>query len=325
MNNSRGETRRAGFEFEYAGLSIEPSARIVQETFGGEIEPISTFAQRVQTPLGTFNVELDAAILKNKEYETPLRALGFDPAKNDVSWLETFLLDAASTVVPIEISAPPIPIDRLQPLEDLRRRLELAGAKGTRASFVYAFGMHINAEISDPRDPLVYRDHLRATILLFPWLREQCEVDLTRRMTPYINPFPPEYARLILAANYQPDVPGLIDDYLEHNPTRNRPLDLTPAFALLDRDRMVRAISEMHLVKPRPAFHFRLPNCMIDEPDWTLASEWNRWVVIEGLANDRAKLARMSWEYLQADRDAMRPILDSWPEQLNKHVKGLTA
>jgi len=325
VNNSRGEVRRAGFEFEYAGLSIGPSARIIQETFGGVVSDLSTFTRRVQTPLGDFAVEIDAAILKDKQYEKPLRALGFDPARNDVSWLEKFLLEAASTVVPIEISAPPIRIDRLEPLEDLRRRMAQAGAKGTRASVFYAFGMHINPEIGDPTDPLIYRDHLRALILLFPWLRAQCEVDLTRRMTPYINPFPPEYARVIFQPNYQPDVEQLIDDYLQYNPTRNRPLDLTPAFAQLDRERLVHDVAEMDLVKPRPTFHYRLPNCMIDEPDWTLASEWNRWVVVERLANDRARLARMSYEYLEADKNALRPIVDAWPELVNRHVKGLIA
>jgi hypothetical protein len=64
---------------------------------------------------------------------------------------------------------------------------------------------------------------------------------------------------------------------------------------------------------------------MIDEPDWTLASEWNRWIVIERLANDRGLLPRMCWEYLQADEDAIRPLIDPWPEALRKHVKGLMA
>jgi len=323
VNSVQGEVRRAGFELEYAGLSIGPSARIVQETLGGHVTDLSTFNQRVDTPLGEFSVEIDTSFLKDKRYEQPLRALGFDPDKNDTTWLERFLLDAASTLVPIEISAPPIRIDRLDPLDELRARLSRAGAKGTRVSLFYAFGMHINPEVPDPSDPAIYRDHLRAVILLMPWLREAGEIDLTRRISPYINPFPPEYARLIMQPTYEPDIAQLIDDYLLHNPTRNRPLDLTPAFALLDRERLVNAVEEMHLVKPRPTFHYRLPNCMIDEPDWTLASEWNRWVVIERLANDRGQLARMSWEYLKADQDAIRPLIDRWPEALRKHVKGL--
>ena len=90
----------------------------------------------------------------------------------------------------------------------------------------------------------------------------------------------------------------LIDDYLRHNPTRNRALDLLPVLAHLDRDRVLSQAEGKHLVKPRPAFHYRLPNCMVDEADWTLASEWNRWVMVERLAGDPERLGRMSRRYL---------------------------
>ena len=54
--------------------------------------------------------------------------------------------------------------------------------------------------------------------------------------------------------------------------------------AYLDRDRVMRAAKERHLIKGRPAFHYRLPNCLVDEPDWTVAREWNTWVAVERLA-----------------------------------------
>src|SRR6185436_20978207 len=102
---------------------------------------------------------------------------------------------------PTEISAPPIPITDLAPLDALRDLLRQAGAKGTRRSVLYAFGMHINPELPSD-DPAEVRDVMRAFLLLEPWLRERTEVDLTRRIAPYINPFPREYARLILREDY---------------------------------------------------------------------------------------------------------------------------
>jgi hypothetical protein len=57
-------------------------------------------------------------------------------------------------------------------------------------------------------------------------------------------------------------------------------------------------VEDKHLVKPRPAFHYRLPNCLIDEPDWTLAREWNTWVTVEQLASDPERIRTMSREYL---------------------------
>jgi len=323
VQNVRGQTRKAGFEMEYAGLSIEPSARLVQDVFGGEIEPVSTFVHNVHTPVGKFSVEIDASMLKNKAYEKPLRALGYDPDQRDMTWLETKILDAASLLVPIEIAAPPIVIDQLDPLDDLRQRLLDAGAKGTRRSVLYAFGMHINPEVPDPHDAAALRDTLRAFLLLFPWLKQRVEVDLSRRVVPYINPFPTEYVLCVLQPDYPEGSDRFIDDYLKYNATRNRPLDLLPALACLDEDRVTRTVEDPHLVKPRPAYHYRLPNCLIDEPDWSLAREWHTWVIVERLASDRAKLGRMSWEFLRAEKNALRPIIDEWPNQLAKYVEEL--
>lgn len=323
LRNSVGDVRKAGFELEYAGLSIEPSARLVQQVFGGDIEPLSTFVHRVHTSVGTFSVEIDATVLKDKIYEKPLRAIGIDPEQRDMQWLENKLLDAAALLVPIEIAAPPIWIDQLDPLDELRARLREVGAQGTRRSVLYAFGMHINPEVPDPCDVAAMRDTLRAFLLLYPWLKEQVAVDLSRRIAPYINPFSNEYARLILDHDYPPDSDRLIDDYLKHNGSRNRPLDMLPALACLDEDCVIRNVEDPHLVKPRPAFHYRLPNCLIDEEGWTLAGEWNTWVTVERLANDKAKLARMSHEFLRAERNALRPIIDEWPNTVQKYVKEL--
>src|SRR4051794_34737911 len=74
-----GRTRTAGFKLEFAGVSITQSAQIVQQVFGGDIERVSTFVHHVHAPAGKFAIELDAAILKDKHYEKPLRAIGFDP------------------------------------------------------------------------------------------------------------------------------------------------------------------------------------------------------------------------------------------------------
>lgn len=315
-----GRVRRAGFEFEYAGPDIKTSARIVGDVFGGAHIVHSTFAHGVATELGEFSIEIDASLLKDKRYEKPLRAIGIDPEKSNTQWLENALLDTFSTLVPIEVATPPIPIDQLDRLDELRQRLHDARAKGTRASILYAFGFHINPEL--PRDdPGLIRDVLRAFLLLYPWMKQRAEVDLTRRVSPYINPFPDEYARLILRADYPPSRERLIDDYLEHNPTRNRPLDMLPVLSHLDRARVMRHVEDPHLVKPRPAFHYRLPNCMLDEPNWRVAREWNTWVAVERLACDAPRLAEMSHDYLRADRQSFKPFIDKWPAVLESYIE----
>ncbi len=318
--NAAGKVRRAGFELEYAGVSIEQSARIVRDVFGGRETVLSTFQRTVETDLGTFCVEIDATLLKDKTYEQPLRAVGIDPNHLDLRWLEHALLGTFSTIVPIEIGAPAIEITRLDPLDELRRRLHDASAKGTRASFLYAFGMHINPEIPSD-DPAMLRDVLRAFVLLYPWLKDRAQIDVSRRITPYVDPFPDEYARLILGPAYPASRDRLIDDYLRYNATRNRALDMLPVLAHLDAHRVLAHVSDRHLVKPRPAFHYRLPNCMIDEEHWTLAREWKLWVAVERLAWDRDRLAEMCRAYLDAQERALKPLVDPWPDLLESYLK----
>ena len=325
VTNARGQTRRAGFEFEFSGVDIQSAALIVRRVFGGGDHVIAnTYEHRVETEFGEFDVLIDTSVLTDRKYEAPLRAIGLDLGKINTRWVEEALLGVASTLVPAEVSTPPIPIDRLAPLDELRQRLRDAGARGTRASVFYAFGLHINPEI--PGDaPAELLRVLRAFLLLYPWLKQRAEVDVTRQLSPYINPFPAPYARLVLHPSYDHvDAGRLIDDYLEHNPTRNRPLDLFPVLACLDEQRVMalaREQGEHGLVKPRPAFHYRLPNCMVDEEGWTVAREWNTWVAVERLADDEGRLRTMGRDYLRADEASLRPFYDRWPGVLERYMR----
>ncbi|QOV87927.1 amidoligase family protein [Humisphaera borealis] len=322
FHTAGGAVRRAGFELEYAGPDVDASAGIVRDIFGGEIETVNLAVRKVRnTRVGDFSVEIDSSLLKDKRYEAVLRAVGLSPESIDTEPLERLLAGVLSAWVPFEIATPPIPIDTLYLLDELRGELRTAGAKGTRASFRYAFGMHINPELPS-ENPASVRDHLRAYFLLEPWLRERVDVDLTRRVMPFINSFPSEYARLILQEDYPGDIGSLIDDYLKYNPTRNRPLDVLPVLAHLDGDRVMSQVEDPHLVKARPAYHYRLPNCLIDEPDWRLAREWNTWVAVERLAADAPALAAMSRDYLEADSTSFRPFVDKWPSVLEGYMAG---
>jgi hypothetical protein len=315
LHNAKGQVRKAGFELEYSGLDVQRSAILVRKVFGGDHLILGTFQHEVHSPVGKFDVALDTTVLKDKRHEQHLRAVGIEPATVAGKRLEELLLGIAGTLVPTEISAPPIAMTKLAPLDELRNLLREAGAKGTRRSVLYAFGMHINPELPSD-DPGEVRDVVRAFLLLEPWLRQRTEVDLSRRIAPYINPFPPAYARLILREDYPASTGRLIDDYLAFNPTRNRPLDLLPVLAYLDEDRVMSRVEDRHLVRGRPAYHYRLPNCMVDEAGWTLSSEWNTWVAIERLAADKAKLAEMSSAYLDSDARSLRPFYDRWPNVL---------
>jgi hypothetical protein len=286
--------RKAGFELEYAGLSLEAASVIVRHVFGGRHMLDSTSVQRVaSTRFGTFKLEIDSSLLKDRKYEQPLRAVGLDPEKlGGASRVERAVAKLFAVAgVPFEIVTPPIPVTDLAPLDEFRRLLWQNEAEGTRVLPWYAFGMHINPEIPSD-DPGVIRNFIQSFLLLYPTLKRRVKVDMARAISPYINEFPADYAKLMLRPDYPADLERLIDDYLAFNPTRNRPLDMLPVLSHLDVDRVMSRAEEKHLVKPRPAFHYRLPNCLVDEPDWTLAREWNGWVSVERLACDRDELVR---------------------------------
>lgn len=319
MLNAGGAVRRAGFELEFSGLSIADAAGVVRAVFGGSVVPQNTFASRVETPTGAFQVEIDTRFLTDKAYEKPLRALGFDPSQMNTQWLEDALLGAFGTWFPLEIGCPPVRIDALHPLEDLRERLRAAGAKGTRASALNAYGLHINPEVPDLQPATVLR-FTRAFMLLYPWLKGRADVNLTRAIAPYIKPFPSEYVRLVLSEGYPATTEALIDDYLKHNPTRHRVFDLLPLLACMDAERVTAGVGADHKVKARPSFHYRLPNCLVDEPDWRLATEWNTWVAVERLANHPHTIRQMSEDYLKADDSSFRPFVDKWPGVLESYM-----
>jgi hypothetical protein len=309
-----GETRRVGVEMEMAEISLPRMAEAVQSAFGGRIESVSPFLVRVrETRYGDFQLELDSNLLKQRDYLKFLRRLGVEV--DPEAGLEQVLSDLAGLVVPHELVAPPVPFTALAEIDALRETLRQQGALGTHASLLYAFGLQLNVEAARLEADYL-RDILRAFLLLHEWLMERGDVDLSRRFTPYVNPFPGRYARHILAHDYAPDMAGLIDDYLRDNPTRNRPLDMLPLFAHLDSDRVMAAPVERHLIKPRPAFHYRLPNCQIDEPDWSLALPWNDWVAVERLAGDRERLATLSAEALASPGHALGRIGDRWRSAL---------
>jgi hypothetical protein len=186
---------------------------------------------------------------------------------------------------------------RLAELEPLRWALLREDAEGTKKSILYGFGFQLNPELPSLEAEPMCR-YLRAFIALYDWLLAVIDVDITRAYSPYVDAFPVEYRKLVLTPGYAPDLDTLIGDYLDHNPTRNRPLDMLPAFASLQKDRVLAAAKEHDHVKPRPTFHYRLPNCLVDDPSWSFALEWNRWVEVERLAEDRARLDEIARELL---------------------------
>jgi hypothetical protein len=322
--NAAGETRRVGFELEYSGLTLTKSAALLLRRIGGRIEVINPYHYKIRdTEYGDFTLVLDFQFLIQSGLERWLHSIGLDQAleKETVQAIERFIATLSETVVPYEVTTPPLPLDRLEVIETIKEELRKHGAMGTRADPLYAFGFHINPEAARITVDEILRT-LRAFFLLYDYLVERIKPDMTRRLTPYIDPFDEAYVQRVLDPGYDPTMVQFIEDYLEYNPTRNRALDLLPLLAFIDIDRVM-AKMEGEKISARPTWHYRLPNSRVDEPAWCTCEAWNSWVLVERLAADEEALKRLTKRCLLRlaspfhffDKDAWIAEVAAWVER----------
>lgn len=314
--NFEGQTRRVGYELEFAGLSFPEVGEIVSHTLGGQLQRDNHAESRVSVPsLGEFIIELDWKLGKDVARD---RAAQHDAQAKDWSddTLMEWVTDIARQVVPVEIVCPPIPWDKLHKLDAITKPLRDAGAVGTEDSFIYAFGVHINTELPALDAAAIY-GYLKAYSVAQDWLVKAHEIDISRRITPYIDPYPKAYIRELLTQSQPPSLSALIDHYLEHNATRNRGLDMLPLFKHLDEARVLQAVGDAR-VNARPTFHYRLPNCDIDNPNWSLRESWRIWCVIEALAADERLLSQLAEQWLHYDDKIINLADPPWHEPLNE-------
>lgn len=317
-----GEIRRVGFEIEFAGIDPDKGAEMIQQVVGGDIKKTSPFCLKVEhTRYGTFLFEVDAAFLKDEKYKEYARKVGIeiDDLDNSES-LENILRDVAITVVPCEIVMPPIPVNEIDIVNDLVDALRKKKAKGTGKSMLYAFGLHINVEAVELKAGYLL-NHLRAFTLLYDWICEKTDVDLSRRITPYINRYPDKYIQLIMDPDYQPGIDTLIGDYLKLVHSRNHALDMLPLFASLSEGIVMQYAAEPSLIKPRPAFHYRLANSRIDEPGWSIANEWHYWLQIENLANNITLLDTLMQEYREHHNSLLPASQSAWIQKIESSLE----
>ncbi len=320
ISDQEGQPRRAGFEFEFGNLPIAEASEALQTSLGGDLESISPFeAVLHNSSIGKLKVERDADLLKSVRYRKWLENIGVEFAPGSLGHeIETNIDSASKTLIPCEVVTEPIPLANLQHLDTLVTALNQLGAEGTQHSIIYAFGLHINASLP-AQDCATVTRYIQAFLLLYAWIMELSDTDLTRRyLTRYIDPFPHAYMERVLSLDYQPDTSTLISDYMTFNPTRNRALDMLPILSHLDRDAVLQGLpaDEHKLVKSRPAFHYRLPDCKVNEPGWSVATSWNQWVFVEVLACDQRLLTQVMSAW-QEDKDNFSLSTNSrWVAQL---------
>lgn len=309
--NSEGSPRRIGIEIEFAGLAPAEILAAVTGQIGGDVYRRTRFEYEIRdSALGDLVLELDAEYLKDLARDS-------SPEENRSELeriTEDVLAGAAQVVVPWEIVTAPITMDRIREVEPLVGALRRRGARGTRHSPWYAFGLHLNPEMP-ALDAGTILSYLRAYTCLYDWLVDREQLDPSRKwFTPYIETFNAAYVDLILTEDYQPAIGRLIDDYLDANPTRNKSLDMLPLFAWIDAPRVASRVDDPR-IQARPALHYRLPNCDIDREDWNIGVPWRHWLEVEYLACDREQLTRACRAFRRELSRGPRLFKTRWIEQ----------
>jgi len=307
--NFDGAPRHVGIEIEFAAVTARRAAQQIANDLDGEIAEVDPHRFKITgTRLGDFKCELDSRLAHPEGYRLAAGDL------DDWSWIKGLrdlvsrsFGDVGSLIIPCEIVTPPLEIADVATIDTTLANLRKLGARGTRDSLFYAFGVHLNPDLATRESAWIVAV-LKSEVLLSQWLRAIMAIDTSRNMSGFAEAFEDEYIARLLCPDYWPGQDRLIDDYLRDNPTRDRELDMLPVFTWLDEDR-VRWKLPGEKIGARPAFHFRLPNAALDEPAWSLSREWNRWVLIEQLAEDRAWLDTMCLAYLQNEA---RVIQEDW-------------
>ena len=311
-----GAVRRVGFELEFAGLTLKQTVAVLAAVFGTQATTNSVAHATVpHERWGDFDVEVDSELAQTlaRERADYRRSTGKQDVGEDA--LAEWLVNLTTELVPVEVVCPPIAMDELMLLDPLVDALREAGAEGTAGALHYAFGVHINPELPELSPSLIGR-YIKAYVIAQDWLVERHEVDLTRRLTPYVNLYPGAYGRLVQGYDEHTTLDRLITDYLKHNRTRNRSLDLLPLFMHLDEKRIRRSIDDSR-INARPTFHYRLPNCQIDQPGWRLAESWQLWCVVEALADDAGLLADLADQYRDYDSNLINLGEPPWHDTLD--------
>lgn len=266
-DTASGDPRRVGVEIEIGGLPEERVASVARDTLGGRLEQgDGPFWSLKDSEIGDLEVYLDIFIRNSEK-----------------SALRDAALNLGREVIPVEIVSQPLTRDGMRRLNDLIPSLREAGALGSSAGVFFGFGIHFNIQIASEAIADI-RGPLTAFALIEDWLRAVLPIDETRRILPFTAPYPTAFVRGLLALDPGGDLGQLIALYLGHNATRNRGLDMLPLFACLAPEALPPAL--LASVSSRPTFHFRMPDCRIDEPGWSLEQEWRRWVLVEQVASD---------------------------------------
>ncbi|PRY23131.1 putative amidoligase enzyme [Aliiruegeria haliotis] len=299
--------RRVGLEIEFAGLSLPDATGVVKQRFSGrEIWNGAGEVTLQHSSIGKIEMYLDTAF--RPESESAAAKAG---------------VEIAQSVVPLEIVTEPLLHTDLPQMEALVADLDAAGGHGGGKSLLIGCGLHLNIDLADSEEGSDLPRIALAYALLEGWLRWRDPPELSRRLLPFVDPFPADMVSDLAGMG-----PGMSCDDLftllsRYALSRNQGLDLLPAWAAVAPERYERDGPVDSAVSPRPAYHYRLPDCRIGDAEWSLAYEWDRWQLIENVARRTDLLEALCNLWLAADGTQLLPGHTEWHEAVTGHLGSL--
>lgn len=294
------QERYTGVEVEFSGLTEREAAEVVVELWGGSITNLEPHVVDVSgTELGTMKIELDTAWKKEAD-----------------SRLVDTLLEWSRKVVPVEIVTDPLPSKDVQKIDQLMNALARSGAEGSKDSVLLALGIHLNTEVaSETADFIV--PVVRAFAFVEQWLRTSDPPDISRRLLPFIDPWPREFIDRCAEEGSGWRLDDLRDTYLDIVASRNHGLDLLPLLENIFPEHVRAALPKGQAKGGRPTWHYRLPETNLAVDDWSIAYEWNRWVLVERVAADADLLGDLANAWT-AHRSSLASTRMDWPPQVER-------
>ncbi|MEO0703803.1 MAG: amidoligase family protein [Pseudomonadota bacterium] len=298
----QGDPRKVGVEIEFGGLTEEVTATLAARHLGGRIVRDGPHCVTVKdTSIGTVKIVLDTALRKHGG--NPLVDAG---------------LDAARGLIPIEIVTEPLDHRGLMRLDAFREALRQAHATGTDDGALLGFGVHFNVEVIATDHPYTQNTVL-AFALIEDWLRQLMPIDMTRRLMPFVNPWPRAFLQGLVEAGPSPDFETVRTLYATHCNSRNHALDLLPIYKHSDPATFDTLFPKQTNTKGRPAFHYRLPDCRIEDHTWSLAKEWQRWWIVEMLADTPDMLAVLCTAFAKRD-PSLLDDRSAWADEVGERL-----
>lgn len=298
-------SRKIGIEIEYYGLDITASTKLLKDLFDGNIVHTNTSQAQVKdSDIGDIKIELDASLAhKMSDYASQNKENAIIQSLDKIG-NELLRLSA----VPVEIVFPPVDVETVKKLDTMISLLQKKGAQGTQDNALFAFGVHLNIETHETNVEY-YRDILLSFFLLQIWLAKKTRQDYSRIISGYNKIYSHEFGVGLMDKNFK-TLPDLISFYISQVPDRNYALDMYPLWVHLHQDMFDN--KKQKLVKARPTFHYRLPDCKLGQEGWSFSQEYNLWLQVESLAKDKKRLQEIADSYRKNIKSLTDPLGGKW-------------